>query len=370
MSELSRIKLSLKASRPPKQRKAIQKDERAGVFRKFLVDTYGAAALRCGSGVLDVAGGQGSLAFELLNIDEIPCTIIDPRSISKGFERLQRKWRVLGTQPMLDSSTTTDAFTAAAVAPNDRSHHHHSASSTEDETARARALASRRVRLDYNAAYQKRPACQMPRHWPIMFTANLLVGGEEVKEEEEGDEEDESLLQVRIDGLLSKAARMEWTRKGLVSSSSSSSPAAAADVEPNNNNDDTGVESAAEAHAKDGMAAAAATVLSAVEARTTLSGCSLICGMHPDGATESIVDFALAHGKPFAVVPCCIYYPTPPMSYQRFIKYLVAKAPPNVIRTCVLDFEGKNVCVYSLPTATQELQCLGTSEGIECGECT
>ena len=92
--------------------------------------------------------------------------------------------------------------------------------------------------------------------------------------------------------------------------------------------------------------------------------------MHPDGATESIVDFALAHGKPFAVVPCCIYYPTPPMSYQRFIKYLVAKAPPNVIRTCVLDFEGKNVCVYSLPTATQELQCLGSSEGIECGECT
>ena len=31
-------------------------------------------------------------------------------------------------------------------------------------------------------------------------------------------------------------------------------------------------------------------------------------GMHPDEATESIVDVALACRKPFAIVPCCVFY--------------------------------------------------------------
>ena len=33
----------------------------------------------------------------------------------------------------------------------------------------------------------------------------------------------------------------------------------------------------------------------------------LITGLHPDQATDFIVDAALATGKPFAVVPCCVY---------------------------------------------------------------
>ena len=39
------------------------------------------------------------------------------------------------------------------------------------------------------------------------------------------------------------------------------------------------------------------------------------------------------------------------MSHPRFIEYLVAKAPER-IRTCVLPFEGKNICVYSVPDET------------------
>ena len=34
---------------------------------------------------------------------------------------------------------------------------------------------------------------------------------------------------------------------------------------------------------------------------------SVIVGMHPDQATEPVVDAALAAGKPFAVVPCCVF---------------------------------------------------------------
>ena len=32
-----------------------------------------------------------------------------------------------------------------------------------------------------------------------------------------------------------------------------------------------------------------------------------VIGLHPDEATEAIVDCALAHNKPFAVVPCCVF---------------------------------------------------------------
>ena len=30
-------------------------------------------------------------------------------------------------------------------------------------------------------------------------------------------------------------------------------------------------------------------------------------GMHPDQATEAIVDFAAKYNKPFALVPCCVF---------------------------------------------------------------
>ena len=38
-----------------------------------------------------------------------------------------------------------------------------------------------------------------------------------------------------------------------------------------------------------------------------LAGCSVVVGMHPDQATDAIVDFALQAGKPFAVIPCCVF---------------------------------------------------------------
>ena len=38
-----------------------------------------------------------------------------------------------------------------------------------------------------------------------------------------------------------------------------------------------------------------------------LRGASLVIGMHPDEATEAIVTHSLAHGKRFAVVPCCVF---------------------------------------------------------------
>ena len=124
---------------------------------------------------------------------------------------------------------------------------------------------------------------------------------------------------------------------------------------------------------------------------------SVVIGVHSDGATEAIVDAALALDKPFAVVPCCVF-PTenphramiknedgtttyfslsdrdvsteegvcpPPMprtkagiinrrsivtSTEDFIGYLQSKDPS--IRRANLPFLGRNTVLYRLSCAS------------------
>ena len=57
----------------------IHKNQRHQQFVAWLVDTYGLDYLRSGSGVLDVAGGAGGIAFELAFRRGIPCVVVDPR---------------------------------------------------------------------------------------------------------------------------------------------------------------------------------------------------------------------------------------------------------------------------------------------------
>ncbi|XP_026193938.1 uncharacterized protein LOC34624558 [Cyclospora cayetanensis] len=52
---------------------------RGAVFAEWLISTYGAERLSKGSGVIEVAGGRGELAFELTVKYNVPVTIIDPR---------------------------------------------------------------------------------------------------------------------------------------------------------------------------------------------------------------------------------------------------------------------------------------------------
>ena len=73
---------------------------------------------------------------------------------------------------------------------------------------------------------------------------------------------------------------------------------------------------------------------------TSIRSCSIVVGMHPDQATEPIVDLALRLGKPFAIVPCCVMpklFPhrrrqqqqgsagDPVRSYSAFCDYLIDK---------------------------------------------
>ena len=99
-----------------------------------------------------------------------------------------------------------------------------------------------------------------------------------------------------------------------------------------------------------------------------LRDASAIVGMHPDGATEPIVDFAIAMGIPWAVVPCCVYSAEAPdrrnprtgkrivsMSTAAFIEYLVHKGGgPGKVGVATLPFAGKNVVVFSRPERSAE----------------
>jgi hypothetical protein len=82
------------------------------------------------------------------------------------------------------------------------------------------------------------------------------------------------------------------------------------------------------------------------------AACSCCIGMHSDQATEAIVDFGIASGKPYAVVPCCVF---PDMfkgrklpsgkavrTYDQFVEFLLAKGA----KMQILDFPGRNIVVY------------------------
>lgn len=87
--------------------------------------------------------------------------------------------------------------------------------------------------------------------------------------------------------------------------------------------------------------------------------CTLIIGMHADGAVEAIVDIALHYRKPFIVVPCCVFpnlfkdrkVPStadestlePVRNHEQLCRYLVRKDSHFTIET--LPFEGRNTAI-------------------------
>jgi hypothetical protein len=97
---------------------------------------------------------------------------------------------------------------------------------------------------------------------------------------------------------------------------------------------------------------------SGISSRSGSKGCSLVVGLHPDQATEPILDYAVQEGCPFAVVPCCVFprlFPDrrlvgeggealPVNTYPQLVEYLKIKGRGQ---QQVLGFEGANTVVYS-----------------------
>jgi len=82
--------------------------------------------------------------------------------------------------------------------------------------------------------------------------------------------------------------------------------------------------------------------------------CSVVIALHPDEATSPVALEAIRHGKPFAIVPCCVYrtqFPNrltpnlkPVVSYEELCDHLEELGPR--IKREQLDIPGRNTVLY------------------------
>ena len=147
VAELKRHRVAWNASRQPRpsryaRRRNLKNDESAGIFRRFLLRTFGPDVLR--GSVLDVAGGSGTLGFELANLHGADVITVDPRPAN--FGRSVRKWAKAGR--FATSSFSSEPCAPAHTAPAD----------TQDAAASLsalRAIESRHVHREWREAAER-----------------------------------------------------------------------------------------------------------------------------------------------------------------------------------------------------------------------
>ena len=67
----------------------------------------------------------------------------------------------------------------------------------------------------------------------------------------------------------------------------------------------------------------------------------LLVGMHPDGATRVIIEYAAQHRRPFAVVPCCSDNGMPYNPVERFLAELARERGFTQVEEALLDMDGR-----------------------------
>jgi len=93
------------------------------------------------------------------------------------------------------------------------------------------------------------------------------------------------------------------------------------------------------------------------EEHELLQNCSAIVALHPDEATDAIVDMAVKQRIPFVAVPCCVFSRfftyrrkpgtnLPVTTYEDLLDYLCSK--DDSIQRTTLAFEGANVALWSV----------------------
>jgi hypothetical protein len=359
------------------------------IFRHWVLQTFGHDYLLNGQRyVLDIAGGNGRLAFELENLSGIKTCVIDPRPLT--LKKAYNKWKS-GFYDKAKSSPRLSRFLTH---------------------------------------YDRTVTPKYPTHMRIFFDDALTQRIVEYNAQQQQQEKyDEGLQDKEFDHnvwwaeCLDVARRRTWTPKGLeedksglgnsttltIGTASASTKKGTLvmiendiELEEELENDDTNRDAGAElGQAFEQMAISEKVALSAApsltghkresenfhnntsseednddwlsrlqvdvqdasEALSIMSDCSMVIGLHPDQATEAAVDFALAMNKPFAVVPCCVFsshFPNRRLrgstqqqprvrvkTTSQLVQYLCEK--DERIRFETLPFEGMNQVVYMTP---------------------
>jgi hypothetical protein len=76
--------------------------------------------------------------------------------------------------------------------------------------------------------------------------------------------------------------------------------------------------------------------------------CDLVVGMHPDGATRVIIDYAAKHGVPFAIVPCCSDNSMPYKPWMRHLAELGSGQGLHIFEE-TLPMEGRARVILGTP---------------------
>lgn len=75
----------------------------------------------------------------------------------------------------------------------------------------------------------------------------------------------------------------------------------------------------------------------------------LLVGMHPDGATRIIVEYAARHRLPFAIVPCCSDNGMPYKPWMRHLTQLALDLGLPTVEEHVLEMEGRARVIVGAP---------------------
>ena len=312
-----------KTRREGRQRPKVANTSRASILRRFLIGKIGKDRLKQGSGILDVAGGKGELAFEFKYVNGIDATVVDPRPML--LQKFRRRYK-------LGLYHRNPAFLKHSIPMQ--------GDITRDST-------DEMLRL-------KTPV----KHLRLFFDDRLFQWMSLPHNDGDADAS-------WYDNSIDVARTTCWTNKGLTHEDGVPELEDVSDISSNDieeecksqrglSTDLLFTKAVEETKSNDGDGAIIEKHDNALE---TLLGASAVVGMHPDQAAEHICDFGLKHEIPFAVVPCCVYSKQFPKrklpngtlvkSYEQLLKHLQSK--DRRIRKNRLPFEGKNIVLWFDP---------------------
>ena len=287
---------------------------------QWLLDKFGRARLCDGSGVLDVAGGAGGVAFELSFRHGVPCTVVDPRQMKLNSKQRRALKNRANCQAVLSAAPPPPGSPAwLASIGGGQGAESATAGAASGGADSGGAGSGGGASLDAAAAAPAVAAVA-----PAPAAEALIIGECGVCDEQGPRDPDACMVPISYASA--------WADEGI----KSPPPRQICGYF------DMGF-------------------IDGVHADLWRSS-AVIVGMHPDQATEPIVRLALAAGKPFAVVPCCVFYKsnpnrklrdgTPVETHEQFCNYLVELGGEyegaRVGRCQLNDFEGRNTIVYNL----------------------
>ena len=261
--------------------------------------------------VLDVAGGKGELAWELINLTGVKhCVVVDPRPLNLALCR--SKWEKGLFEPRRTGPVFSKWYPAC-----------------EDGCRLRKPKTPGHLRCFFDGdAFSK------------FINAEKCQGGED-NDNEVSRIENTAESNRWFQRELRKAKHISWTTKGLLQHEDGASY----HHEEENVLDSNGHETTS------------TEITDPSDARNVLQRCHLIVGFHPDQAAGEIAEFASAAGIPWCIVPCCVYSDSFPRrrlkngtkvkTYDDLVQWLREK--DLCAKVASLDLEGKNKVVYMLP---------------------